>query len=96
MKKYRITYINRFTSKTNNKAYVSMELQSLEVKVSAEGTPIGKKTFSILASAGNVPPQYCYDGIAECCISFDKKTGKAFGYNFKVPSDVTFADTEES
>lgn len=95
MKKYNITYCKRFTAK-NGKSYVSLELQSQTVSTNAEGVALGKKTYSILANADKVPAEYCYGGVAECSISFDKQSGKPFAYNFKVPEpETTFIDESE-
>lgn len=96
MKKYNITYCKRFTAK-NGKDYVSLELQSRDISVTAEGVKLGTKTYQVLPSAAKVPAEYCYGGIAECCISFDKKTGNPFAYNFQLPKEETeFSDSSAS
>lgn len=93
MKKYNITYLKRFTAK-NGKDYVSMELQSQTPSVSAEGDLLGNKTYAIIASAEKVPVSYMVNGVAECCLSFNKRTGKPFAYNFIVSTDI--AKTEDT
>lgn len=84
MKKYNITFLKRFKA-NNGKDYVSMELQSQKPSVSKEGVMLGYHTYPIIASAEKVPATYVFGGVVECCLSFDKETGRPFAYNFVEP-----------
>lgn len=83
MKKYKVTYMRKFTAK-NEKLYAALELTSVEAsKDKTSGEYLGHRTYSILTKAENIPDGVSPDSYVNCSVSFDKETGRPFAYGFK-------------
>lgn len=96
MKKYKVTYMRKFTAK-NEKLYCALELASIEAsKDKNSGEYLGHRTYSILTKAENIPADVFPDDYVKCSVSFDKETGRPFAYNFsKCSSEESFDATME-
>lgn len=82
MKKYKVTFMRKFTAK-NKKLYCALELTSVEAsKDKSSGEYLGHRTYSILTKAENIPADVLPDDYVKCSVSFDKETGRPFAYNF--------------
>lgn len=81
MKKYKVSFMRKFTAK-NEKQYCALELLSVEAsKDKNTGIYLGHRTYSVLTKAENVPYEVGPDNYVSCSVSFDKETGRPFVYN---------------
>lgn len=81
MKKYKVTFMRKFTAK-NGKDYCALELTSVEAsKDKNTDVYLGHRTYSVLTKVENVPPTVLPDDFVSCSVSFDDKTGRPFVYN---------------
>lgn len=82
MKKYKVNYLRRFTA-NNGKNYCALEITSVESsKDKVSGAYLGHRTYSVLTKSEKIPADVLPDDYIKCSISFDKKTGKPFAYDF--------------
>lgn len=81
MKKYKVTFMRKFTAK-NEKEYCALELLSVEAsKDKVSGDYLGHRSYSVLTKVENVPPTVLPDDYVSCSVSFDKESGRPFVYN---------------
>lgn len=83
MKKYKVTFMRKFTA-LNGKDYCALELTSvLGSKDKTSGAYLGHRTYSVLTKPENIPDGVSPDSYVNCSVSFDKETGRPFAYGFK-------------